>query len=157
MRDRGRNVPKGFIRWMMLGLLQNEPRHGYDIIRLLEERSWGLYRPSPGLVYPRLKELQNEGYLTSKEEGGRKIYTITDKGLSFLQESVSTIENIEKYMDEAWNIDNQPEWLKVLRDIMVLSTLVSAHAWALDREKIEQINDIVKEANRKVEAIVTEH
>ncbi|PSJ27914.1 PadR family transcriptional regulator [Streptosporangium nondiastaticum] len=70
----------GRLRLYLLKLLDEAPRHGYEIIRLLEERFQGLYAPSAGTVYPRLAKLEAEGLVTHTTEGGRKVYAITDAG-----------------------------------------------------------------------------
>jgi DNA-binding PadR family transcriptional regulator len=70
----------GRLRLYVLKLLEESPRHGYDVIRLLEDRFMGLYAPSPGTIYPRLQRLEAEGLVTQSQEGGRKVYQITDAG-----------------------------------------------------------------------------
>ena len=69
----------GRLRLYLLKLLEESPRHGYDVIRLLEDRFMGQYAPSPGTIYPRLQRLEAEGLVEqSKEEGGQTVYRITD-------------------------------------------------------------------------------
>ncbi|WP_059012201.1 PadR family transcriptional regulator [Streptomyces specialis] len=70
----------GRLRLYLLKLLGEAPRHGYEVIRLLEERFQGLYAPSAGTVYPRLAKLAAEGLVTHTEEGGRKVYSLTPEG-----------------------------------------------------------------------------
>jgi len=70
----------GRLRLYLLKLLDESPRHGYEVIRLLEERFHGLYAPSAGTVYPRLAKLEAEGLVTHSTEGGRKVYRLTDAG-----------------------------------------------------------------------------
>ncbi|MFI0982450.1 helix-turn-helix transcriptional regulator [Streptomyces sp. NPDC021093] len=70
----------GRLRLYLLKLLDEAPRHGYEVIRLLEERFEGLYAPSAGTVYPRLAKLEAEGLVTHATEGGRKVYSITEAG-----------------------------------------------------------------------------
>ncbi|MBW5425408.1 PadR family transcriptional regulator [Streptomyces sp. BG9H] len=70
----------GRLRLYLLKLLDEAPRHGYEVIRLLEERFQGLYAPSAGTVYPRLAKLEAEGLVTHTTEGGRKVYAITEAG-----------------------------------------------------------------------------
>jgi DNA-binding PadR family transcriptional regulator len=70
----------GRLRLYLLKLLDECPRHGYDVIRLLEDRFMGLYAPSPGTIYPRLQRLEAEGLVTRSQEGGRKVYRITEAG-----------------------------------------------------------------------------
>jgi DNA-binding PadR family transcriptional regulator len=70
----------GRLRLYLLRLLEESPRHGYDVIRLLEDRFMGLYTPSPGTIYPRLQRLEAEGLVTQSQQGGRKVYQLTDAG-----------------------------------------------------------------------------
>ena len=70
----------GRLRLYLLRLLDEEPRHGYEVIRLLRDRFMGVYAPSPGTIYPRLSRLEDEGLVTHDEENGRKVYRITEAG-----------------------------------------------------------------------------
>ncbi len=76
----GRMLADGDLRVIVLALLAEKPRHGYDIIRTLEERSSGAYSPSPGVVYPTLTYLEEAGYVTAASEGSKKVYAITEDG-----------------------------------------------------------------------------
>jgi DNA-binding PadR family transcriptional regulator len=77
---RGRKARRGDIRTAALLLLAEEPRNGYQIMQEVEERSEGVWRPSPGSVYPALQQLEDEGLIRSEEIDGRKLYAITDEG-----------------------------------------------------------------------------
>ena len=85
----------GRLRLYLLKLLEESPRHGYDIIRLLEDRFMGLYAPSPGTIYPRLQRLEAEGLVTQSQEGGRKVYRITDAGREELASRREELEELE--------------------------------------------------------------
>lgn len=71
---------RGNVRAALLALLAEQPMHGYQIIQELEERSSGMWRPSPGSIYPKLQLMTDEGLLSAEEQGGRRVYTITDAG-----------------------------------------------------------------------------
>ena len=86
----------GRLRLYLLKLLEESPRHGYEVIRLLEDRFMGLYAPSPGTIYPRLQRLEAEGLVEqSKEEGGRKVYRITDAGREELAARRDELDDLE--------------------------------------------------------------
>jgi DNA-binding PadR family transcriptional regulator len=85
----------GRLRLYLLKLLDESPRHGYDMIRLLEDRFMGLYAPSPGTIYPRLQRLEAEGLVTQSQEGGRKVYRITDAGREELQRRRDELDALE--------------------------------------------------------------
>src|SRR5579859_6938189 len=77
---RGRKARRGDIRTAALLLLVEEPRNGYQIMQEVEDRSEGVWRPSPGSVYPALAQLEDEGLIVTREEDGRKLFAITDAG-----------------------------------------------------------------------------
>lgn len=85
----------GRLRLYLLKLLDESPRHGYEVIRLLEERFQGLYAPSAGTVYPRLAKLEKEGLVTHATEGGRKVYALTDEGRAELASRADEIAGLE--------------------------------------------------------------
>jgi len=70
----------GQLRLYLLNLLEESPRHGYEVIRTLEDQFYGLYSPSAGTVYPRLQRLKADGLVTYSREGGRNVYRLTDEG-----------------------------------------------------------------------------
>jgi DNA-binding PadR family transcriptional regulator len=81
-----RRAPRGNVRNAVLALLAEEPLHGYAVIGLLAERSGGLWRPSPGSVYPVLAQLQEEDLVTAEEADGRKVFALTDAGRAHVAE-----------------------------------------------------------------------
>jgi DNA-binding PadR family transcriptional regulator len=85
-RGRGRKARRGDIRTAALLLLAEEPRNGYQIMQEVEERSDGVWRPSPGSVYPALAQLEDEGLIRSEESEGRKLFALTDDGRAHVQE-----------------------------------------------------------------------
>ncbi|MGW2918602.1 helix-turn-helix transcriptional regulator [Streptomyces angustmyceticus] len=91
----------GRLRLYLLKLLDEAPRHGYEIIRLLEERFQGLYAPSAGTVYPRLAKLEAEGLVTHATEGGRKVYSITDAGRAELADRGGELADLELEIRES--------------------------------------------------------
>jgi DNA-binding PadR family transcriptional regulator len=85
---RGRRVVgDGDLRLIALSLIAESPRHGYDIIKALEERSRGAYSPSPGVVYPTLTFLEEAGFATSASEGNKRVYAVTEAGRAHLAEN----------------------------------------------------------------------
>ncbi len=85
-RGRGRKARRGDIRTAALLLLAEEPRNGYQIMQEVEERSDGVWRPSPGSVYPALQQLEDEGLIRSQELDGRKLFKLTDAGREYVKE-----------------------------------------------------------------------
>jgi len=85
----------GRLRLYLLKLLAEGPKHGYELIRLLENRFLGLYAPSAGTIYPRLARLENEGLVTHRSAGGRKTYEITDSGRAELAARAGELADLE--------------------------------------------------------------
>jgi DNA-binding PadR family transcriptional regulator len=86
----------GSLRLYLLRLLDEEPRHGYEVIRLLRDRFMGVYSPSPGTIYPRLARLEEEGLVTHDEVEGRKVYRITEAGREELRSRSDELDELEE-------------------------------------------------------------
>ena len=92
-RGGGRMFGHGDLKLLLLALLEQQPRHGYEMIRIIEEMFHGHYSPSPGAIYPTLTMLEEMGHAqVENEQGGRKLYAITDEGRRFLDENRSAVE-----------------------------------------------------------------
>ncbi|MGN9766248.1 PadR family transcriptional regulator [Micromonospora sp. SD12] len=85
----------GRLRLYLLKLLDDGPRHGYELIRLLEDRFLGLYAPSAGTIYPRLQRLESGGLVTHTAVGGRKVYEITEAGRAELRQRAGELTALE--------------------------------------------------------------
>jgi DNA-binding PadR family transcriptional regulator len=82
-----RVLASGDLQILILRLLSEKPRHGYEIIKAIEEHSSGVYTPSPGMVYPALTYLEETGYATNTAEGAKKLYSITPEGSAYLEKN----------------------------------------------------------------------
>src|SRR5580698_1056483 len=91
----------GRLRLYLLKLLDESPRHGYEVIRLLQDRFMGVYSPSPGTIYPRLARLEEDGLVTHDEVEGRKVYRITDKGREEIQARLDDLAELEEELTES--------------------------------------------------------
>jgi len=87
MMRAGRTLAQGDLRLIVVALIAEQPRHGYEIIKVIEEKTADWYSPSPGIVYPTLSWLEDVGYVTAQAEGSKKLYTITDDGRAFLEQN----------------------------------------------------------------------
>lgn len=112
----GKMLADGDLRLIALSLLAEAPRHGYEIIKALEQRSSGMYSPSPGVVYPTLTFLEEAGYATSSADGNKKVFAITEAGRQHLAENremvdsvLTQIERVGKKMAQA------RDWLENMR------------------------------------------
>src|SRR2546427_12281978 len=91
---RRRWLESGDMKYVILKLLKDNPRHGYEVMKELEEQLHGCYSPSPGTVYPTLQWLEDEGLVVAKDVEGKKVYEITDVGRQFLEEHRDVVDDI---------------------------------------------------------------
>jgi DNA-binding PadR family transcriptional regulator len=89
------------MKYVILKLLQDKPRHGYEVMKELEDRMQGCYSPSPGTVYPTLQWLEDEGLVSAKDVAGKKVYEITDTGRQFLDEHRDLVDEIFDRVSDA--------------------------------------------------------
>jgi DNA-binding PadR family transcriptional regulator len=99
----GRMLATGDLRLIALALIAEQPRHGYEIIKVLEEKTAGWYSPSPGIVYPTLTYLEEAGYVTAQAEGAKKLYTITDEGRAYLDENRDFVDAVLERLGKIGN------------------------------------------------------
>ena len=158
LRGIGRESPfhKGDLKYVILDLLKDKPRYGYEIIRALEERSHGFYTPSPGVIYPTLQMLEEMGYAVTAEQDGKKVYTITEQGRQFLDERKDFTDELKSQMRHHWN----PEKIGVIGETMgefkKLGRLMHRRARDLDSEKTRRIREVISRAYREIESILEE-
>ncbi len=91
----------GHLRLYLLSLLDEQPRHGYELIQALEQRFGGTYVPSAGTIYPRLAKLVEEGLITKREDGRRSVYDITDAGREELRARAGELDGIESELSDS--------------------------------------------------------
>jgi len=90
----GRMLATGDLRLIALALIAEQPRHGYEIIKVMEEKTSGWYSPSPGIVYPTLTYLEEAGYVTAEADGAKKLYTITNEGRAYLDQNRDFVDAV---------------------------------------------------------------
>src|SRR5215475_4240830 len=147
---------QGDLKYVILRLLEEKPRHGYDIIKELEGRFGGSYAPSPGTVYPTLTMLEDLGFArVVPEEGGKKIYEITDEGRKHLAEHSSTVDDIFQRIarfvagfTDAPMMDLNGAFQRLAR-----ATFKTATANVHDKETIDKVREIIRKAADEIEAL----
>lgn len=147
---------KGDMKYVILDLIKDKPRYGYEIIRAMEERSHGFYTPSPGTVYPTLQMLEEMGYVRSDQQDGKKVYTITDEGRRFLDERQDFAEEIRSHMRDWWNPEDMMEIGEAMREFRRLGRLLARQARRIGTEKVHRIQEIVSRACKEIEAVIEE-
>lgn len=154
----GRFFEQGDLKYVMLRLLEEKPRHGYEIIKDLQERFGGAYSPSPGTVYPTLSMLEDLGFARAMpEEGGKKIYEITEEGRRHLAEHATTVEGI---------FDRISRFVEGLIDAPMMeihqafrrlgrATYAAAPKQAQNSELLGRIRDVLDRAAQEIEQLGT--
>lgn len=158
-RRRGRMFEKGDLKYVVLDLLQDKPRHGYEIIRELEERFSGFYSPSPGAVYPTLQLLEDLGHVSSDQRDGKKVYTITDQGRAFLASRREEIDAIRGRLHGIFGDDRRErhaafhEMRNEMNEFRKLFMAYHRQAWE-HPEKIARLRDVLARARQEIETIL---
>jgi len=150
----GRMFDQGHLKFVILRLLDEKPRHGYEIIKEIEERFGGMYSPSPGTVYPTLTMLEDLGYArVLPEEGGKKIYEITEEGRKHLAENQPLIDDIfSKISDFAQSLFGEP-MMEVHRGMKDVARAVYAAKSARTAEQIRKIKEILQRTATEIDAL----
>jgi DNA-binding PadR family transcriptional regulator len=151
----GRVFEQGDLKYVILQLLEEKPRHGYDIIKELEERFAGTYSPSPGTVYPTLSMLEDLGYARARtEEGGRKIYEITDEGRAYLEENRGTVTDIFDRIADLGSSIFSNEMMALNQAFKRLGWVTYSNAPKLSRDadKLKSVREILERAAADIEA-----
>ena len=118
-RGEGRErLERGMLRYVILDVLSNGPGHGYEIIKQLDEQTQGRYTPSPGTLYPTLQYLEDLGFVTSNQDEGRKVYSLTAGGKAELEQHSEVVRGFwSRFEEQSATGANQPE-VSFLRDAL---------------------------------------
>jgi DNA-binding PadR family transcriptional regulator len=147
---------KGDLKYVILNLLKEKPRYGYEVIRELEEYSYGFYKPSPGVVYPTLQMLEEMEYTTSEETDGKKVYAITEKGIQFLNERKDTAEEVRSRMCHHWDNEYFDTFGETIGEFRELGKFMKRRARNISPEKMQRIRDIISRSLKEIESIIKE-
>ncbi len=147
---------KGDLKYILLDLIKDKPRHGYDIIRELEEQSYGFYKPSPGVIYPTLQMLEEMGYASSTEQEGKKVYTITPEGIAFLEKKEDITKNIRSHLKRRWSFKNIGRMARIMKEYHALENLLGRGFRTLDADRTERIRQVLIDTYQEIEDILEE-
>jgi DNA-binding PadR family transcriptional regulator len=165
----GRKLASVDLQLLILGLLAEKPRHGYEIIKALDERSKGFYIPSPGMVYPALTYLEEIGHATVEADGSRKLYSITESGTKHLESNRSTADAMfaqfervgermdrirralhpEESADAAASESERPSCRELLRARRDLKSALT-DKWDSSREEQQRVAEILQRATAEI-------
>lgn len=112
----------GDLRFILLRMIMDKPAHGYDLIKTLEERMGGGYSPSPGVIYPTLTLLEEQGYADVTAEGGKKLYRATPEGIAYLRANQPAVDAIQARVDAVARERNTLPPPQILRAVENLKT-----------------------------------
>ena len=146
---RGSSFQKGDLKYIILDLLKERPRHGYDIIIELEEKSHGLYKPSPGVIYPTLQLLEEMGYTNSTIQEGKRVYSITDEGDEFLVKKSDIADGVRSHMKHEWDFKNKSKAVTVMQEVRAMNDLLGRGFQSMDDRQAEKILQILSKASKE--------
>jgi DNA-binding PadR family transcriptional regulator len=156
-RGRRRMFGSGELRLVLLKLIADEPRHGYDLIRAIEELTGGEYAPSPGIIYPTLTLLQDMGLIEEAEgEGARKPFQVTDEGRKHLEEKADEVEALfERLEDEFAPRERSSGGPPIGRAVGNLMNALSHRIGrdGIDEDLLHEIATILDEAAQRIERV----
>lgn len=155
-KGRRRMFGSGELRLVLLKLIADEPRHGYDLIRAIEARTGGQYAPSPGVVYPTLTMLTDMGLIDEQAaEGSRKAYAVTAEGTVHLAEHEAEIEALFVRLDEAKPSEAPHGGANIRRamgNLMAALRNRVAHE-GFDEALVHEVTAILDEAAQRIERL----
>ena len=150
----GRFFDHGDLRYVLLGLIAERPRHGYELIKAIEEKFGGIYSPSPGVIYPTLTLLEELGYIRpDSAEGPRKQFVITPEGAAFLAANQAIVDQIFARMAEVSHVyagGPAPEIRRAMHNLEVTLTIRLGHG-PLTSEQVRAVTAILDRAASEIE------
>jgi DNA-binding PadR family transcriptional regulator len=156
-RMRGGRDSRGFghggLRLVLLKLISEKPSHGYELIKAIEDRFNGAYSPSPGVIYPTLSWLEDEGFITiAAGEDGRKSATITEAGIAHLAEKAEQVEQLFSMMDGQRS--EHGDYAPLFRAMSNLKAALRTRGMRpMSKTDIEAVVDLIDETARKIERL----
>lgn len=154
---RGRFFEFGEVRLAILSLLSEGPKHGYQLMKEMKERSGGMYRASAGSVYPTLQQLEDEGLITSERVDGRRVYSLTEAGRKELESDPESVRRIWDRAEswEDWGQCMGPEVIAIFGPVGTLvKSAFRAAKWSAGRqEREEKVRAIVYRAAKELDEL----
>jgi DNA-binding PadR family transcriptional regulator len=146
---------RGDLKYVILRLLSEKPMHGYEVMRALEDESGGCYSASPGSVYPTLQMLEDQGYVVSEEEEGKKVYSITSAGREFLDKNGDLVDDILGRVSDLTDRFFRSEMKDLTRSFRHLAqvTFERGVRWSEHPKHLERMREILERAAREIEEI----
>ena len=155
-RERKRMFGGGELRLVLLKLIADQPRHGYELIKAIEELTGGEYAPSPGIVYPTLTMLEDMGLIAeAKSEDTKKVFEATDEGRAHLEENSSEVEELIERLEGHGHHrrkGQRPEIGRAIGNLMTaLRNRIAHDGW--NEQLLDEVVDILDEAAQRIERV----
>jgi DNA-binding PadR family transcriptional regulator len=146
----------GDMKYVILKLLRDKPRHGYEVMKELEDRMHGCYSASPGTVYPTLQWLEDEGLVVARDVEGKKVYEITEAGRTFLETHKDVVEDIFDRVTETVERTVGGTMVEVNRSLGQLVKAVYRTGWKAESDEArKRVAEVLAKATAEIEALVT--
>lgn len=145
---------KGDLKYIILNLVKDKPSHGYEIMRALEDSFHGYYSPSAGSVYPTLQMLEDMGYVSSSERDAKKVYTITEEGNKFLEDSQEIVAKIREQMKDWWGPHQHDDFHESMQEFRGLWRLIGQRPVRPGTEKWARIKEVISRTRREIDDII---
>ena len=147
-RHRRQRAQRGDVQTAILLVLADEPMHGYQIMQAMSDRTGGAWRPSPGAVYPTIAQLEDEGLVTTREEGGRRLVTLTSEGRSYLEERSARLG--DPFADFA----DQPSWPDLREPMQELQAAARQIVVSGSKAQVKAAAQVLAQARRSLYLIL---
>jgi len=143
------------MKYVILKVLRDKPMHGYEVMKALEEETSGCYKPSPGTVYPTLQMLEDESLVKSSDVEGKKVYTITDAGIAFLEENKGTVDDIFERIGDTINQFVGEPMIELNQAVGRLVGRAYRAAWkhGNDEARRKRVSEILERAAKELDEI----
>lgn len=147
----GRVFGHGDLKLILLALIAEQPRHGYDLIRTIEEMFDGAYAPSPGAVYPTLTLLEELGHASVQNDEGKKLYSITEEGKAFLADNKEAVDTVMSRMEQTAKMFARAAAPMALREAMHnLKRALFMHGGPWNAAEVKRIREIIQKAAEEI-------
>jgi DNA-binding PadR family transcriptional regulator len=149
---RQRFFEPGEVRLAILSLLAEGPKHGYQLMKEMQERSGGVYSASAGTVYPTLQQLEDEGLIAAEMQGGRRVFTLTAEGRAELAKDPDAVREIWERAEacEDWGQYMTPEAFVVFKQ---MGPLIKASMRAAREGGVERVGEILNRARKELDKL----
>ena len=149
----GRPFDQGDLRLLLLDLIAEKPRHGYELIKAIEQAMDGHYSPSPGVVYPTLTLLEETGLIAAETQGAKKLYSLTSEGQAALDTEAEAVKAAKGRMQSARERFGPPPAAEIGRAMQNLGSALAVRLskGPLSKEELRRVTDVIDTAARGVE------